>query len=637
MKNTILTKPGYSVNIFIILTYLFAIFVLVLLISKSTGMFGGADNIVHYYIAKHAFSNPQFFFDHWGKPIFTTLSAPFAQLGINGLLFYNILLVVLTSWFGYKLCKLLNIKNAHLVIPFIIFTPIYFQIAQSMLTEISFSFVLVLSVFLFIRKNHWASAILLSFLPFIRTEAIVIFPVFILGYLYYRRYFSFLFLFTGFAVYSIAGGFFYGDFLWVIHQFPYRGAASIYNSGSLFHFVNHYNTILGLPLVILFIMGLYAVIKKCTWKRKLLNHDMMSYFIILGSAAAYFIAHSFAWWLGKGGSLGLIRVIAGITPLLVIVSLDGLNQILEWIKSQKVKYSVITIVLVLVIAFPFYKFTWPFKDKTSALLKESLQWFSNSKYSDHKVFFFNPFVPEYLGLDPFDQENSGWMIHFSNSNLTRIAENDIVIWDAHFGTNEGQTKLETLLDNPRFSKIASFYPEESFKVLGDNQYCIYYFKAASRYSKKFKDEASHKTTLGCNATCLKNLNTKITEITESNECIIHRDNEFINAFKIPVNEYMSGGIAHLETLVSYKTKPGETLTVADSAYLIATISKNNKNLVYLKENLLIDKSQDSLVTTKITYTLSVKEVKDGELFIYLWNLGSNAFMVKEIQLIIREL
>jgi hypothetical protein len=78
----------------------------------STGVNGETDSITHYQIARHAFKYPQLFFDHWGKPLFTLLSAPFAQLGYIGSVVFNLLCGLWSSWFAYLISKRLGYPNA---------------------------------------------------------------------------------------------------------------------------------------------------------------------------------------------------------------------------------------------------------------------------------------------------------------------------------------------------------------------------------------------------------------------------------------------------------------------------------------------------------------------------------------------
>ena len=53
---------------------------------------------------------------------------------------------------------------------------------------------------------------------------------------------------------------------------------------------------------------------------------------------------------------------------------------------------------------------------------------------------------------------------------------EIVIWDAHFGPNEGQMPLENLMNTPGFKLIHLTREHEPFIVLGGYTYEIYFFQ-----------------------------------------------------------------------------------------------------------------------------------------------------------------
>ena len=51
------------------------------------------------------------------------------------------------------------------------------------------------------------------------------------------------------------------------------------------------------------------------------------YLIIFLPFLSYFCLHSFLWWKGMGGSMGLIRVITAVIPLASLICLKGFNLI----------------------------------------------------------------------------------------------------------------------------------------------------------------------------------------------------------------------------------------------------------------------------------------------------------------------
>ena len=457
-----------------------ALFVMLFILGYlSEGSFGGADSYVHFRISRYAFKYPELFLDHWGKPLFTILSSPFSQFGYSGIKVFNILAGLLTAFYSYKIAIELKLRNAYLVIFFVSFTPIYLIIHLTGLTEILFSLVLVLSVYLLIKERHIAAAIMLSLLPFARAEGLILLPIFMLAFLLDRKLRALPYMFVGFVVFGFLGWIVLGDFLWYINRFPYTGASSIYGSGDLSFFLMSYEKAVGKSLGSLFVLGgvfaLYEfVINRGVNKSK----TFYAVLFLLCLPLLYLALHSVLWWKGIGGSLGLLRVLAGVSPLAAILSLKGINLILDKIEPYRlIKYSAIIIVLVYVIKTPFNIYTLPWQwGQPEKLVKEAGLWLQNTGHANEMIYYYDPFFCHVLELDPFDKS----VVQEKLSNIEHpeegVAKNSIVLWDAHFGPNEGRMPLGRLLANPNFELLIKFVPETPLQVLGGYDYEIYVFQ-----------------------------------------------------------------------------------------------------------------------------------------------------------------
>ena len=120
-----------------------------------------------------------------------------------------------------------------------------------------------------LKEKYNLSAFILSFLPFVRTEGFLILIIFMLAFIIYKQYKSTPFLFIGFILISIAGWPFNENPLWLINKMPYTGASEIYGSGELFHYVSAMPRILGVPLLILFVLGILSLFSNLKKSRKI--------------------------------------------------------------------------------------------------------------------------------------------------------------------------------------------------------------------------------------------------------------------------------------------------------------------------------------------------------------------------------
>jgi len=445
----------------------------------SDGYYGGTDNINHYFLSRYALQNPHLYLDAWGRPLYTILSSPFAQFGFQGIKLFNVLLGVLTAFFAYRISKTVEMPAAWLVMIFVCFTPVYCVMLMTGLTEILFGFVLVLAVFLYYRGNYIAAAIVISFLPFARTEGYVLLPVFFLALWMRRKYRAWPFLAFGFIFFSILGSFYYKDILWVINKFPYPVTHQhpIYKeTGDLFHFLESRDFITGLPLEILFLAGIFQMIREFFSREKHVRKQVLLFSVLVFlPVLVYLVLHSVLYWRALGGSMGFVRVLAGVLPLAAIVSLKGFGGIMQFFKGSRLIYGLLTVLITFLVVrtnFVTYQFPVPL-DPEEKTIKEASLWFKSSPYRNHYIFFTDLNVPFFMDVNPYnwDECNCGWF--FFVSGIYTLPDSAILIWDGHFGPNECQVPLDTIMKNPRLRLIRHFQPVQPWITYGGANYEVY--------------------------------------------------------------------------------------------------------------------------------------------------------------------
>mgnify|MGYP003411350285 CR=1 FL=1 len=443
----------------------------------SDGVWGGADNYIHYRLARYSFHHPEFFLDHWGKPLFTLLSSPFAQFGFEGVKFFNLLLGVLSGFLCFRIVEKCSYFNSILAIPFTIFMPMFFSMMFSGMTEILFAFVIVLGVYLFFKSNYISSAIVISFLPFARTEGIIIIPCFFLALLYVKQYKTVLFLATGCLLYTLVGGFYYDDFLWLITKMPYGDATALYGHGKFSDFIMAYDEITGSILGVLLLLGsaylLFLLIKRKD------RTSVLEFLLILSPFSLYLFFHSFLWWKGMGGSLGLTRVIAGVLPLAGILALKGWNFVTapNVFSNKWLRTSLAILIVFFTIKTTTKLYSVPILlDPTSQLIKDASDWLKDSEYYNKKMYYHNPLFFHMLDINPYDNERIQELIPNPEKPDEGIAIGEIILWDAHLSANEGHLPLKRMQENEHFQTLKVFTPEYPFTVLGGYNYEIHIFQ-----------------------------------------------------------------------------------------------------------------------------------------------------------------
>jgi hypothetical protein len=465
-----------------LLAYLLLSFFLmgaVYIIFHTENSFGGADPFAHYKIARWSWKHPILFFDSWGKPVYTTLASPFAQLGMNYVRLFNVLAGTLTAWLSWKLMKKLRLSNNWLVILFVLFTPIYFSLMFAALTEVVFSLVLVLSVYLFFDKKYLLSAIVLSFLPLARTEGIVLLPLFLIAFGIKKQWKPMPFFAFGFLLVSLLGWPFYHHFWWLITTMPYTGARDIYGHGELLHFVRYTKSILGYCIAILGLTGMGLLLFE--WIQKDRFKPTQRFYLLLlvpGVYLTFMAAHSFLWWQGLGGSLGLIRVMGSVTPLAAIMAFFGYHYMVRAFAKYKILFPV----------FSLFLFFWLIRtgatarmdgfktNATQQVLSKACHYIASNGHKKEKVYYYNPYVVYKLGIDPYNPKLCSSGIPNQRPVSKEIPEHSLIVWDAHFGPNEGNTRLQDLKADQGLTLLKVFKPQHAFTVLGGYSYAVYIFE-----------------------------------------------------------------------------------------------------------------------------------------------------------------
>lgn len=599
------------------------------IIFNTENSFGGGDHFSHFKLAFWGWKYPDFLFNHWGKPVFTLLISPFAQFGVNGARFYNVILGISTAFVTWKLARYFRFHMAWAVVILVLFIPIYFILMFTSLTEVSFSFFLIFSIYLFFKNKHIWSALVLSFLPIVRTEGIILIPIFILAWSLKRKFVAIPFILVGFLIVSFMGKSYYSSFWWLITEMPYTGSASsIYGSGTLLHFIDHISEIISKPYAWLFIAGSLVILYKWIWKDKgKLSNNFYFLLLIVGSFVTFFAAHSFLWWQGLGNSLGLIRVIGSVTPLTALTIIALFSFLVD--KSRKnLRIPLMALISIFIIWISFentmvhrYGFA---VSKSQLLLSKSIQFLQNEKLTKHKIFYFNPYVAYKMGLDPYDANRSKAITHIENwIHILAIPDSSIIIWDAHFGPNEGRTQLDEIHAQPYFKEIAIFNPEVSYKVIGGYDYKVVVFQKNLSLTKKLKTKL-----IDFEANSDGN-----SEFAYKGKASfkMKKDRPYKTLLSATIQEISDSLVAkYIEVDLAFNFLSNER---PNKLVLVCSIESDGEILYYKKEDISKDKDLGEVWHQRTFYfELPKPKTMNDILKIYVWNFGGNEFLLDEIHI-----
>lgn len=445
----------------------------------APGTCDGGDSIMHFIIANAAFAHPENFLNHWGKPLFTLLAAPFAYWGFTSMKIFNVIVSAMAIFFTCRIAQMLLIPRVAMIALLMGCAPMYITNALSGLTEPLLALTLSISLWLCLRKQLLWATILVSFTPFMRSEGLIICGVFAL-YLLFKRQFKLLpLLAAGHIVYGIAGYPCHKDFLWVLRRIPYATLDHVYGSGELFHFVKEIHVVAGRTAFIFLPAGLlYALIcavkylknvfakqnTKSDIPQKHLWGQMSTeeFWLVYGWSIVFIVAHSLFWYLGIFASFGLLRVLIGIMPLLAIISLRGINLLLRPIEyfSPKAANMATFAFAALIAIQPYLMLNWQTHFGLDPLQRgfDSAIKFLGDKPKNNLCYFDLSYGIIALKKDFYDptQYRSTRDLHDGKP----IPDGSIVIWDDWYSVVEAHNPLEKLENDPRLILRKCFEEEE---------------------------------------------------------------------------------------------------------------------------------------------------------------------------------
>ncbi len=134
-------------------------FLLAALLTDTLGE--GGDSTTHYLYAKLAWSNEAYFFNHWAKPFFTVISSPFAQLGMKGMMFFNVCCTILAAWVAGLTAKQFAVTHWFYTPILVLAMPLILPVTLSGLTEPLSAFMLILSIYYY-KKDKVVLALIIA-------------------------------------------------------------------------------------------------------------------------------------------------------------------------------------------------------------------------------------------------------------------------------------------------------------------------------------------------------------------------------------------------------------------------------------------------------------------------------------------
>lgn len=442
------------------------------------------DGLQHFLAARYGWIHALAALDQWAKPVFTLLASPFTAMGPSGMTLFDglalggacgcitLMLPAALRWWAW-------------LAPVLLFTcPQVVITLLGGMTEPLFGALAVLLVLLLERHRfHWALA-LLSLLPFTRPEYVVLIPFAISFTLWHRRWSALPWLLLGTALYCAASWLLLGKPWRLFQEHTYLGN-DIYGTGPLLHFWDALPEVLGEPLM--WLAGITVIAAAAiAWKLPAHRRELATLtWLSLLPAFGMLALHSYAWWKGGYGSLGLLRVLVCGIPLLVLFIIRVLAIAWRIVLLPKASSWAFRVVWVAVAWWGFAGLLAAVEmpvhaDPVQVTIKEAAEFVNTQRAKEERLYYLDPLLGTLCDVDPWDPARMDRQL-FGMRYLNEpggFTAGDVVVWDAHFGPNEGGIPLDTLLLEPRLRWLRRFDPPYPITVLGDHPYAVHVFERA---------------------------------------------------------------------------------------------------------------------------------------------------------------
>jgi len=448
-------------------TFLFiasAAVLLLILAFTLSGTADSGDSVMHYLYARYVFNHPDNFYNAWAKPLFVLLASPFAQLGFTGIKVFNIINTIVAMVAAYLTAKKLNLANSWLVSVLLFLAPMNFALSLSGLTEPLFACLLITGLCLLLYNYSVTGLIILSFLPFVRSEGMFLLMIIAAYLVWQKKYSGILWLCTGQLLYAIAGYFHFGTLLWFYQSNPYS-LFSKYGSGALLTYF------LAMPIITgpasCFLLAVAVICLPLKFIKNIRKDNTIRPLILFWTLfIAYFSFHVTAWKFGLFGSFGMARIISAVSPLMIILCVYGYNHAETFMQNKLSKvYALLKHPVLLVLAinliYMAVKFSghigepgFDFTPGTDELLESKMADYIKQKYPDYRnrqVFYGAPYLSLALDIDP-----TGFQNPMRQTDIGKFPSKSLYVWDDWYSVVEGGISNESLLQNMSFTKDTSF-------------------------------------------------------------------------------------------------------------------------------------------------------------------------------------
>ena len=504
------------------------------------------DGVAHYTIARWSWKHPGLLLDHWGKPLFTLLASPFAQLGHIGPALFNVIVALVTMLLSIRMVARYGRFGTLLYPLFLASASHYVLMVMAGMTEPLFGLLTIITIHFCLEERPNVAATIASLTPFSRPEFIAFVPCVILWLAYREQWKALPWLGAGTLVYALAGWLLLGDALWYLHNDPYGNGPSMYGHGDPWTFIRQLDDVTGRPLMVMAAAGLlaipYLIVREGARRiAPLMLLCVLPTFLIL-------VLHMYLWGKGIKGSAGILRVISTAVPMLALFASAVLALLFERLAIRQ-RYAArwLPAVVVTVAVWAFVDMSQrdllPIpKNEDESALRRVAEHIVTELGPEEKLFTTHPFMGLVCDTDPYD--TSRYEMAYGAPALRCMEQGDILFWDSELGPNESGLPFDRLWNDSALTLIAFDEPTRGHKVIRGVYYELFAFKRSPSRRAAVTDTL---------------VNVDAVELTDAFELPPGNPGVLLEEFEVVCHAAPSGGAAQQLILVYEESDGGHVV------------------------------------------------------------------------------
>ncbi|MGD0463151.1 MAG: hypothetical protein ABSB74_11760 [Tepidisphaeraceae bacterium] len=427
-------------------TYAIAAFALCSIAAavRSPG-FIESDGATHYLFARHAFEQPIYFLDIWGRPLCTALfAAPAWFGGLLGVRLTSLLVAIACALVAAAIARGQGYRWPMLALIFTLGQPLLFLHSFSELTELPFALVVGLA-FLSYQRRRWGwMATMAAIAPLGRPEGFAFLLLAAAALAAHRKWRCLLLLPLGVLAWSILGHALVGPpqrhwWLWLADHWPYE-SGSEYPRGPLLYFLAVLPVLVGPFAFPAMWIGIWRSLAGARPLSRLREHQLRVDALIAALPLAILVGHSLLFWLGKFSSSGSLRYLLIVAPLWGCLSARGWEwafTLLRW--PRPLSWAALAVVLPGLV-----NYCWrilPVRQSESwSEAQQFAQWYQSSPLRKQfpRIMTSHPGIFFYLNANPWDRRQ---VEPWARPAIDDPPPGVLLIWDPEFSVGNSDPLL----------------------------------------------------------------------------------------------------------------------------------------------------------------------------------------------------